>query len=130
MAVFDMLDAGIAPLANHLKHKAARNSAIAANIANIDTPGYKAVDVSFKSALENAGVTMARTNSRHLTPDGFPAGFDVVEIGGDPRRDGNDVNIDHEMVKLAQNQLEYRFLARSMARRFNKLREAITGRAQ
>lgn len=131
MAVFDVIDAGVAPIANHLRHRAARNSAIAANIANIDTPGYKAVDVTFKSALEEAGVRMDRTNPNHLNHSGLSSGgFDVVEIGGDPRRDGNDVNIDHEMVQLAQNQLEYRFLARSLARRFNKLREAITGRAQ
>lgn len=130
MAIFDVIDAGVAPLADRLKHKAARNSAIAANIANIDTPGYKAVDVTFKSALQSAGVDMARTSPRHLAAGGLPPGFDIVELGGDPRRDGNDVNIDHEMVRLAQNQLEYRFLARSLARRFNKLREAITGRAQ
>lgn len=130
MVIFDSLDKSIAPIADSLNHKMARNSAIAANIANIDTPGYKSVDVSFQRALADAGLGMDITNPGHQNRPGFSGRMDKVEINGVPRRDGNDVNIDHEMVKLAENQLEYRFLARSLARKFNKMREAITGRAQ
>lgn len=130
MVIFDTIDKGVAPLAEHLLHRAARNSAIASNIANIDTPGYKAIDVSFKRALAEAGMKMDRTSRGHMNAPGLSGTMELVELGGQPRRDGNDVSIDREMVRLAQNQLEYRFLARSLARKFNRLREAITGRAQ
>jgi len=53
----------------------------------------------------------------------------VVFSGGLVRRDGNDVDIDREMSKLARNQIEYQFLARRLSSQFGKLREAITGRA-
>ena len=53
----------------------------------------------------------------------------MVFSGGMPRRDGNDVDIDREMGKLARNQIEYQFLARRLSSKFNKLREAISGKA-
>ncbi len=52
----------------------------------------------------------------------------MVAAGGTPRRDGNDVDIDREMAKIAQNQIEYQFLTRMLGSRFRKLKEAITGR--
>lgn len=128
MGFFEAVDQSVAPLSNHLRHRAMRHGAIASNIANVDTPGYKAVDVTFKAALESATGRMAVTNRRHMEPAGFSAMMDVVELGGDARRDGNNVNIDHEMVKLAENQLEYRFLSRRLKAKFDKIKEAIIGR--
>lgn len=126
-----MLDAYLGTLPRHLAHRARRHAAISANIANVDTPGYKAVDVSFGGALAAAlGGKMAATHPRHLTGGGGGTGGSdrVVLLNGLPRRDGNDVNIDHEMVKLAENQLEYQFLARRIQGKFAKLKEAISGR--
>lgn len=131
MGFFDAVDTSVAPLAQNLSHRAARHSLIAANIANVDTPGYRAVDVSFQRELENAGVPMAVTSAGHMGSKGISskARMDLFELNGPARRDGNNVNIDHEMVKLAENQLEYRFMSRMLNRKFSKLREAITGRA-
>jgi flagellar basal-body rod protein FlgB len=122
---------GVDPLANALTARARRQSAIAANIANADTPGYRAVDVSFRGLLARAGAgpSLATTHPAHLAAASEAAGGETVLLsGGTPRRDGNDVNVDREMVKLAQNQLEYQFFARALAGKFRKLKEAA-GRA-
>ena len=129
MGWLEAVDRSIAPLASGLDRRARRHTAIAANIANADTPRYKTVDVSFSKALADASLPMATTHPHHLS-DGAPRGEDtLIFTGGEPRRDGNDVDVDREMVKLAQNQIEYQFLTRSLGGRFRKLKEAITGRA-
>jgi flagellar basal-body rod protein FlgB len=126
--LLDALDRTVAPLTRGLEHRTRRHAATAANIANADTPGYRAVDVSFRSALERAGLSLARTNPRHLQGSRPPPPSDLVLVGGASRRDGNDVDVDREMVELARNQIEYRFLARALGGRFRRLKEAITGR--
>lgn len=113
--------------------RATRQSAIATNIANADTPGYRGMDVSFAAALGRAGSTLALTLTDPRHAQGAAAagsgGDTLVLSGGAPRRDGNDVDVDREMGKLARNQIEYQFLARTLGRKFSKLREAITGRS-
>jgi flagellar basal-body rod protein FlgB len=128
VAWLDALGQSISPLARGLEYRSRRNAAIAANVANADTPGYRAVDVSFRRAAEIAGLPLAVTHPRHLrTPLDVPG--DTVQLSpGEPRRDGNNVDIDREMVSLARNQIEYQFLARALAARFRRLKEAITGR--
>jgi len=125
VAMFDALDAGIAPVVRGLEYRARRHEAIASNIANADTPGYRAVDVTFGRALERAGLALRTTDPRHRGGSAAPARDRVVLSGGEPRRDGNDVNVDREMAQLARNQIEYQFLSRALAGRFRKLKEAI-----
>ncbi len=130
MGVLNAIDQAVAPLARELQLRQRRHAAIAANIANADTPGYRAVDVPFDRALERAGLRMAVTHPRHRPGAAARPGTDqVVLSGGVPRKDGNDVDVDQEMAKLARNQIEYRFLTRMLGNRFRKYREAITGRS-
>ena len=131
MGFLDALDRSVGPLASGLDLRTRRQSAIAANIANADTPGYRGVDVSFAAALGRAGSTLPLTGTdpRHLTGAGSSGGDSLVLSGGALRRDGNDVDVDGEMGKLARNQIEYQFLARALGSKFRKLKEAITGRA-
>jgi len=126
----DALDRSIAPVVQGLSYRSDRHAAIASNIANADTPGYRAMDVSFSGTLRQAGLRLAATHPRHRTAAAPQAGGDrVVLTGGEQRRDGNDVNVDREMAHLARNQIEYQFLTRALGGRFRKLKEAITGRA-
>ncbi|MBI5442846.1 MAG: flagellar basal body rod protein FlgB [Deltaproteobacteria bacterium] len=132
MVFLDALGQTVETLASGLQARARRQTAIAANIANADTPGYQAVDVSFRGLLEKAtaGMALATTHPAHLRGAASqPApGETVVLSNGTRRQDGNDVNVDREMVKLAQNQLEYQFLAKALGAKFRKLKEATTGR--
>jgi len=73
-----------------------RNKVLTSNIANADTPGYKAKDISFQKEMEKAAGTELNT------------GFDIYETETTmPNRDGNTVNINIEMAKVAENTLIY-----------------------
>jgi len=113
-----------------------RQEAIANNIANISTPGYKASEVSFADELRNAskgvGATLElrTTNSRHMQipesvrPDTFtPRVF--TDTATALRNDGNNVDIDREIAKLASNEIYFDAVARSLNDEFNLLKLAI-----
>lgn len=84
---------------------AAKSAAVSSNIANADTPGYRAQDVApFEAALVSAGVRPAQTHSAHLAPDGpNDKRFDLR-----PREDvahkhsGNTVNLESELIQLGE----------------------------
>lgn len=100
-----------------LNLRAYRQQVLASNIANADTPNFKARDIDFKSALQNAmkgaastgGVSMARTNAGHLA--GLPT--DSAQGGllyrGETQSavDGNTVNMDVERAQFAENTMQY-----------------------
>lgn len=113
-----------------------RHRAIAENVANADTPGYKRLDVEFQEALkaaldgeESRGVALVRTNPRHLP--GGPSAlanaeasvYRVSDTTG--RADGNNVDPDSEMAKLAENTMLYDTLTQVLGRRLSMLRSAI-----
>lgn len=129
MGLLDAVDRSIAPAVGGLHYRASRHGAIASNIANADTPGYRAVDVSFAGTLGRAGLPLAVTHPAHRRGVRLSGADRVVLSGGEPRRDGNDVDVDRQMALLARNQIEYQFLSRALGGKFRKLKEAITGRA-
>lgn len=132
MGLLDSVDQAISPLVRGLDARRKRHAVVSANIANAETPGYQAVDLSFGQVLQRAGMSLERTDPRHLPgrSAGAQSGDRVVLSGGLPRRDGNDVDVDAEMVKLARNQIEYQFLSRQLNGRFRWLKQAITGSIQ
>jgi flagellar basal-body rod protein FlgB len=85
---------------------AARVSAIATNVANADTPGYKARDVApFEAVLSVARVEMGRTNPRHMLPDGGARrSYDFVARTSDAlKHSGNAVSLETEMASLGES---------------------------
>ena len=104
-----------------------REGMISSNIANIDTPGYKAKDVAFEREFENE-LKLARTNDQHIASEPSGPQFVVTE---DPYErignDGNTVDIDREMMKLAQNQLLYSAAAQDVARQIEGIKDIIRG---
>jgi flagellar basal-body rod protein FlgB len=119
----------------------ARNTAIANNIANADTPGYKRVDVSFESALADA-VDADRERLRMDVGssisgiDGFELTRRVDEVAPNVmstdtttmRVDGSNVDPDDEMARLSANQLASTTVVSLLDKRFAQFRTAITGR--
>ena len=84
---------------------ATRSAALADNIANADTPGFKARDVpSFEVALNSANVAMLRTNANHLAPTQFGArAFEIVNRPGEvPKHSGNTVSLETELANLGE----------------------------
>jgi flagellar basal-body rod protein FlgB len=114
-----------------------RNSVIANNLANVDTPGFKRSEVKFEDELARAlskpgGITGRRTNEKHL-PIGTQSATEVaprLEVQHDTsmRNDGNNVDIDREMAALAKNTILYNVLVQQISGEFQKLKSVISGR--
>lgn len=135
--VGDFLLSGVPELAlqRALDGTTLRHQAIAENLANVNTPGYKRLEVEFAAALRAAlsaqGVHpgLARTDPRHLlggqpSLDGVRPSA-VRETGTTGRADGNNVDSDVELAKLAGNTLLYDSLSQVLGRRLAMLRFAI-----
>ncbi len=111
---------------------------LSANIANAETPGYVPTTLSFegelKAALQNrSGVTGAVTNPRHIPLKGQGNALDTVQgtvvetPSVTPGRDGNGVELENEMGKLAENQILYNASVQIVAKQFDSLKTAIRG---
>jgi flagellar basal-body rod protein FlgB len=87
-----------------------RQTLIAGNVANANTPGYKAVDLKpFSATLQEAAITMAVTNPAHLTPTAQE--LDPPQAREDDAANatvsGNSVDMEGEMVKLGEVNRDY-----------------------
>lgn len=107
---------GIGQLNQAMTIASLRHRVIANNLANVNTPNYKALEVSFEEEL-----------SQHV---GNPAAAKptVVESDSPERADGNTVDLDRELGALNRNSLLYQAAAQIMATKFAALRSAISGR--
>jgi flagellar basal-body rod protein FlgB len=80
-----------------------RQTAVASNVANANTPGYRALDVQpFSAVLDTSPITLATTNSAHMTPS-VSLLDSLREIEADPAEEtlsGNTVNIEQQMINL------------------------------
>ncbi len=101
-----------------------RQQAIASNIANLETPGYKRVDLSpsFEQALERAS---ASGDSQSLT--GLQPTLSVDSTAFASSRDGNNVNLEKEMMLMNQNSLTHAYETQTISAMLSKLRTAING---
>ena len=119
----------------------ARNTAIANNIANADTPGYKRVDVSFESALADAvdadrdrlkmdvGSSISAIDGSEVTRRVDEVAPNVMSTDTTTMRvDGSNVDPDDEMARLSANQLASSTVVSLLDKRFQQFRTAITGR--
>ena len=121
----------ISSLEKGLSYATTKNKTIAQNIANVDTPGYKAKDVDFKTILEGekqSTVSSYRTDERHYN-------FTIASQGSGAyskdnfraRSNGNGVNMDTEQAKLAENTIYYNALIERVSGKLTTLNTAIKG---
>jgi|688.fasta_scaffold734474_1 flagellar basal-body rod protein FlgB len=106
-----------------------RNQALTANIANAETPQYRAVDVSFGKELERAfgnnTDTMTRTSPGHLDVADNDTSKFVSDETGTEKSDGNNVDIDLQMGRLSDNMNQYASAAKLIRRQLGIIRTAI-----
>ncbi|GER94439.1 flagellar basal body rod protein FlgB [hot springs metagenome] len=101
-----------------------RQRVLSSNIANADTPGYKAKDISFQQELDKA--IKASNNGNRVS--NFRQGYEVYETNTTmPNRDGNTVNLDIEMAKVAENTLIYNTATQLMTMKVRMLKDVIKG---
>ncbi len=110
-----------------------RNKAISNNIANVNTPNYKREDVKFDDILRSyinnssSSVNMTKTHAMHMDLNN---NFNpqIVKMGGTSfREDGNNVNIDIEMMERTKNEIRYNSVTEKVTSTLHNLRTAIKG---
>ena len=117
-----------------LNFMSTRQSLISSNISNVDTPGFKATDIDFQAQLRAAigskgSLNMRTTNEKHIGP----SNFDIMDLAADPfeedsaaKSNGDNVDIDNEMAKMAENQIMYNATVQLMMKRGATVRAAVT----
>lgn len=126
-----LFDHTLASLEHALNFSARKNEIISNNIANNDTPFYKAKEVKFKdyftAALKN-NFENRRTHEKHFT---FQNDLDTFKIMTNRNtsfnHNGNNVDIDKEMTSLVNNQIYYRGLVDQMNKKYEQLQTVIRG---
>lgn len=116
-----LFDHTIDGLARVLSLRQQQHEVLVSNLANIETPGYRARDLDFREALKDAFA--AREDADRAVPSAR-----VVEDTTAPARaDGNTVDLDLQMARLSANAGAYTTLARLLGKEIEHLREAIEG---
>ncbi|MGD9906750.1 MAG: flagellar basal body rod protein FlgB [Vicinamibacterales bacterium] len=114
----------LAALGRQMNAAVARQTVAASNLANLDTPGYRTREVSFDDALNSELGGLRRTSARHLpAPD---AGVAVDESAGlASRRDGNNVQLDRELLAMTRAAGDFSKAQTALAAKFRLVRYAI-----
>jgi flagellar basal-body rod protein FlgB len=121
----EITDAAIlSALGRQLNNAVAKQTVAASNLANLDTPGYRTHDASFDEALDGQLGGVLRTNASHLA--GPAAEGTPVEVPGlAARRDGNNVQLDRELLALSRAGGEFSRAQTALTAKFRLVRYAI-----
>lgn len=124
----DISDGAIlAALGRQMNNAVQRQTVAASNLANLDTPGYRARETSFADALDGElGGSIARTNAKHLGGPGESGAAETHEVEGlASRRDGNNVQLDRELMALTKASGDFSTAQTALAAKFRLVRYAI-----
>jgi len=111
-----------------------RHQVLASNIANADTPNYKARDFSFENAMQNAlagsvggSVAMTTTSGRHLAGSNAD-GSAALQYRKETQSavDGNTVDMDVERSQIAENAMQYQIVSQLISDRIKGMRSALS----
>lgn len=113
-----------------------RTAILASNIANADTPGYKARDIDFRETLKQekfntaSSIRLKTTHSTHFrsTQSDALSGVEVkYRTPSQPSLDGNTVELQKEQAAFAENAIRYQATLKFLGGRFKGIRAAIRG---
>lgn len=122
---------GLHENAMHLQSR--RAQLLSQNLANSDTPGYKAKDIDFKEALKSASngsmnQSLKATQAGHVQPKGFFMGAEsMYRQPTQSSLDGNTVEPHVEMGEFTENSMRYLMTLRIMSGKLNSMLSAIRG---
>jgi flagellar basal-body rod protein FlgB len=114
-----------------LLYRARRMEVLAANLANADTPHYKARDLTFSAVLDESfgkARRLVTTDARHIQIDPL-ASRELLQyrIPHQPSLDGNTVEADLELARFAENAVSYQASLLFASGKISTLRTALTG---
>lgn len=124
-------------LERELDYAARRSELLLQNVANANTPGYKRIDLDFDAILKQTmtrttpGLPLALTDSKHL-PGTVVTEVEPPVVHDDStsmRLDGNNVDVEYEMARIAENSMYYQALSNSWKSNMNRTKLVIEGRA-
>ena len=126
-------DKALGNLPEHLSLYGKRSSLLASNIANADTPGFKARDIDFQSILAKASgslMSMATTQAGHIGgANAAIGGTDLLyRMPTQTSLDGNTVNTQVEQAQFTENAVRYQSTLTFLGGKFKGLKLAITGK--
>jgi len=101
-----------------------RQQALAKNIANAETPGFKRVDVA-RDFTDRLKVAVLRGGNGVKLPDATLAEDSKARV---QRADGNTVDLENELLQLNKNQVDHEYLTHLVGAHYKMLKTAITGR--
>jgi flagellar basal-body rod protein FlgB len=106
-----------------------RSTVIADNISNINTKDYKRKYVTFEETLKNSSdsLELKTTDDKHIKINGNAGDIQVKQDNSNLKEDGNNVDIDNEMVNLAANNLMYNAMISQINTRLSMTKEVING---
>ena len=119
---------GIHPQALAIREK--RSEVLAANLANADTPGYKARDLDFKSILKQSlpeAQAMERTQAGHFAPQQLLESRLMYRNPNQVSLDGNTVEANVEQARYAENAVQYQASLQFLNNKFSGLMMALRG---
>lgn len=129
-------DSALGIHADALRIRSQRAELLATNMANADTPNYKAQDIDFQSALKMAtagqsATSLQTTNQKHFSNSGL--GNDMMSpavqyrVATQDSLDGNTVDEQVEQAQFMQNAIQYQASLEFLGARFQSLTKAIKG---
>lgn len=117
-----------------LNLRAYRQQVLASNIANADTPNYKARDIDFAKELQRAqgvrtgSLSLEVTSPGHLQPSGGALNArPLYRASTQPSIDGNTVDMDVERAQFTDNAIHYQFLVDRLRGKFTEMQTALKG---
>jgi flagellar basal-body rod protein FlgB len=115
-------------LENSLDASTLKQKVIAQNIANVDTPNYKAKQVKFHQEFEKQ-LTAHKTNDKHIDFNSSNGnGISIIDSQDTSySHNGNNVDIDREMAEMAKNQLYYQAMVQRLNGKFNSIKLVLRG---
>ncbi|HIJ22503.1 MAG: flagellar basal body rod protein FlgB [Gammaproteobacteria bacterium] len=124
----NILDNYIGIHSQALQVRTKKTELLAANLANADTPGYKAKDIDFRKALSNVGTErLDRTHSQHFEFGDQGAGRVQYRIPTQPSVDGNTVEEHVEQAEFLDNAVRYQATVQFLGGKLNSLKSAFKG---
>ncbi len=110
--ILDVLEAGI-------KAEGLRQKTIASNVANMETPGYRRVDVDFKDLLAQAMDSSGDVNVKDIEPQLYRPENTAVNSNG------NDVNLEVEIGAMVKNTLQHKTYIRLLQKKYTQMEMAM-----
>lgn len=120
------MDDSIKVLENLITYTAKRHGVLLSNIANVDTPEYRAKDLLFPKLVEEEGLKLLTTNEKHIQNEPSKGlKEEVVELVSENWDDKNNVELDKEVAKMTENSILYQTGIQMLSSRIRMFKNAL-----